>query len=97
MRNSSFTCRTIGFFAPSPAAHTSREMTPSASLPSAGTYSLETCPASIARMACGRKSSSFIVRVERMASFVYEDCKSTSGAVALIRWISLFRLDDLAS
>ena len=71
-RNSSLTFCTIGFFAPSPSAHTSRERTPSASLPNDGTYSLDTCPASIARFACGRKFSSFIVLVERIASLVYE-------------------------
>ena len=68
--NYTLTVRTNGFFAESPAAHTSREMIPSASFPSAGKNSLATCPASMARMACGRKSSSFIVRVERIASLV---------------------------
>ena len=97
LRNRSFTRETIGFFAPRPSAHTSRERIPSASLPSAGTNSLATWPASIARMACGRKSSSFIVFVERMASLVYEVCSSTSGAADLSRWISLLRLVDFAS
>src|SRR5207237_9614556 len=97
LRRSSFTWRTIGFFAPSPSAHTSRDRTPSASLPRDGTYSLETWPASMARMAWGRKSSSFIVLVERMASLVYEACSSASGEAALRRWISAFKLVDLTS